>query len=58
MLLSTGKVESVMREELHYFIPMFIMPDHGLRIQNSFEKICATMAGDSNFTLAERSEPR
>jgi hypothetical protein len=40
-LKATGRIESVMREELHYFLPQFINPTHGKLIKKEFEKSIA-----------------
>jgi len=45
MLKASGKVESVMREEIQYFIPLFINPAHGKNIKACFEKSLATVLG-------------
>jgi hypothetical protein len=34
MLKATGKVETVMRDEVQYFIPLYINPAHGKNIPN------------------------
>ena len=36
-LSKSGKIESVMREELHYWLPLFITPAHGALIKKYFE---------------------
>eukprot|EP00026_Physarum_polycephalum_P005749 Phypoly_transcript_05787.p1 GENE.Phypoly_transcript_05787~~Phypoly_transcript_05787.p1 ORF type:complete len:549 (+),score=109.53 Phypoly_transcript_05787:167-1813(+) len=46
MLKANGKVESVMREEIQYFIPLYINPAHGKNIQTCFEKSLSTIAGN------------
>jgi hypothetical protein len=40
-LAASGRVESVMREELHFFLPMFINPTHGTLIKKHFEEACS-----------------
>jgi hypothetical protein len=45
-LQASGKVESVMREELHYFLPLCITPEHATRIQSRFESVISKLAGD------------
>lgn len=42
-LEKTGKVESVMREEIHYFLPLFINSAHGSQIKKTFEDSCSKM---------------
>eukprot|EP01114_Cavostelium_apophysatum_P017645 TRINITY_DN5298_c0_g1_i3.p1 TRINITY_DN5298_c0_g1~~TRINITY_DN5298_c0_g1_i3.p1 ORF type:complete len:308 (-),score=114.98 TRINITY_DN5298_c0_g1_i3:41-964(-) len=49
MLSTSGRVESVMREELRYFLPQFISPAHGKKIKPTFEKKIAEISG-RNFT--------
>jgi len=49
-LQASGKVESAMREELHFFMPQFINPTHGAKIKNVFESVCKEINGSSSFT--------
>ncbi|XP_067650518.1 uncharacterized protein [Haliotis asinina] len=44
MLKSMGKVQSVMKEELKYFLPLYIHPLHGNEIQPTFEATMKELA--------------
>jgi len=46
-LSKSGKVESVMREELHFFLPMYINQKHATLIKKQFEDSCSKMVGKS-----------
>lgn len=39
-LKNTGKVESVMRETINYFLPCYINKEHGEKIKSVFEQCC------------------
>ncbi|XP_046573586.1 uncharacterized protein LOC124281679 isoform X2 [Haliotis rubra] len=44
MLKSMGKVQSVMKEDLKYFLPLYIHPLHGNEIQPTFEATMKELA--------------
>jgi len=48
-LAATGKIESVMREELHFFLPLFINQNHGNLIKKQFESSCSKILGKGTF---------
>ncbi|OWF55027.1 uncharacterized protein LOC110465163 [Mizuhopecten yessoensis] len=51
MKKATGSVKSVMREDISYFLPMFIHPPHGNKIREVFEstlKECAVILPKCN----------
>ncbi|KAH3758444.1 Ubiquitinconjugating enzyme subfamily protein [Pelomyxa schiedti] len=50
MLKASGRVESVMREELHFFIPQYINAAHGATIAPLFEAACVSITGSPKFT--------
>lgn len=45
VLKATNRVESVLREELHYFLPLFINEKHGVNIKKEFEASCSEITG-------------
>ncbi len=49
MLANAGKVESVMREEIHFFLPLYINPAHGKLIKGNFEQSIAKICGSNAF---------
>lgn len=49
-LAATGKIESVMRETINYFLPLYISPEHGSKIKPRFEQSIAKIAGVDNFS--------
>lgn len=50
MLKKNGKVESVLREEIDFFLPLFLTPTHGSRIRSSFEASCCSILATNSFT--------
>lgn len=44
MNAATGSVKSVMKEDIKFFLPMFIHPTHGAKIKDAFEKTLKDVA--------------